>query len=113
MKFQMKIVNERFLITLLRVAIGWHFLFEGWSKILIENWSSSGYLLNTSGFFSPLYHWLASAPLLMHITDFLNVYGLILIGLALFIGLFSRVASLAGALLLTLYYFAYPLTGIC
>ena len=49
----------------------------------------------------------------MHITDFLNVYGLILIGLALFIGLFSRVASLAGALLLTLYYFAYPLTGIC
>ncbi|MCX6221006.1 MAG: DoxX family protein [Bacteroidia bacterium] len=111
MKIQLKIVNERFLITLLRVAIGWHFLFEGWSKILIQNWSSSGYLLNTSGFFSPFYHWLASAPVLMHITDFLNVYGLILIGLALFIGLFSRAATLAGALLLTLYYFAYPPYG--
>jgi uncharacterized membrane protein YphA (DoxX/SURF4 family) len=111
MKVQFKIVNERFLITLLRVAIGWHFLFEGWSKILIPNWSSSGYLQNTSGFFSPFYHWLASVPLILHITDILNVYGLILIGLALFIGLFSRVASLAGALLLTLYYIAYPPYG--
>ncbi len=39
------------------------------------------------------------------------MYGLLFIGLALFIGLFCRFASLAGALLLTLYYFAYPPFG--
>jgi hypothetical protein len=39
------------------------------------------------------------------------MYGLFFIGLALFIGLLSRVASLAGVLLLTLYYFAYPPFG--
>jgi len=37
---------------------------------------------------------------------------LILIGLALFIGLYARWASIFGALLLTLYYFAYPPFGI-
>ncbi|MCK9411564.1 MAG: hypothetical protein M0Q53_04630 [Prolixibacteraceae bacterium] len=48
---------------------------------------------------------------LLRMTDFINVYGLILIGLALFIGIFSRAASLAGGLLLGLYYFAYPPYG--
>jgi len=39
------------------------------------------------------------------------MWGLLFIGLALFIGLFSRFASLSGILLLTLYYFAYPPFG--
>ncbi len=111
MKLQLKKVDERFFITLLRVAIGWHFLYEGATKIFQSGWSSSGFLLHTSGFLSPFYHWLASSPLLLRMTDILNVYGLTLIGIALFIGLFSRLASIAGALLLTLYYFAYPPFG--
>jgi uncharacterized membrane protein YphA (DoxX/SURF4 family) len=111
MKLQMKNVDERFFVTVLRMAIGWHFLYEGWTKVMMDSWSSSGYLLHTSGYFSPFYHWLASSSFLMHTTDHLNMFGLTLIGLALFIGLFSRVASLAGAVLLTLYYFAYPPFG--
>ncbi len=111
MKFQFKQVNERFFVTLLRVAIGWHFLYEGATKLFQTDWSSSGFLLHTSGFFSPFYHWLASTPILLHTTDLLNIYGLTLIGIALFIGLFSRFASLAGALLMILYYFAYPPFG--
>ena len=102
---------NRLFITILRVAIGWHFLYEGLSKILQGNWTASGYLLNTSGFFSGFYHGIASSPALLRITDVLNMYGLLFIGLALFIGLFSRIASLAGAILLTLYYFAYPPFG--
>jgi uncharacterized membrane protein YphA (DoxX/SURF4 family) len=111
MKLHFKKVNERFFVTVLRMAIGWHFLYEGATKFFMENWSSAGYLLHTSSFFSPFYHWLASSPFLLHSTDYLNMVGLTLIGLALFIGLFSRVASLAGAVLLTLYYFAYPPFG--
>ena len=111
MKFQFKKFDERFFITILRVAIGWHFLYEGATKLFQTDWSSSGFLLHTSGFFSPFYHWLASTPFLLHSTDLLNMYGLTLIGIALFIGLFSRFASLAGAILMILYYFAYPPFG--
>ena len=99
------------IITILRVAIGWHFLFEGISKIIQGNWTSSAFLLNTTGFFSGFYHLIASSPALLMVTDMLNMYGLLIIGTALFIGIFSRYASLAGALLLTMYYFAYPPFG--
>jgi uncharacterized membrane protein YphA (DoxX/SURF4 family) len=39
------------------------------------------------------------------------MYGLLLIGLALFVGYFIRAAALSGMLLLVLYYFAYPPFG--
>ncbi|HAH25487.1 MAG TPA: hypothetical protein DCL77_17315 [Prolixibacteraceae bacterium] len=105
-----KLYNPLF-ITILRVAIGWHFLFEGISKIVQGNWTASAFLLNTSGMLSGFYHWIAGSPALLRTTDIFNMYGLVIIGLALFIGLFTRFAALAGALLLTLYYFAYPPFG--
>ncbi|MCK5066206.1 MAG: DoxX family protein [Bacteroidales bacterium] len=99
-------------ITIIRAAIGWHFLYEGFSKLLMEDWSSKSYLANASGFCSGFYHWLAAGEAMVNVVDFLNVYGLILIGLALFLGIFIRLASTAGILLLVLYYFAYPPFGI-
>jgi uncharacterized membrane protein YphA (DoxX/SURF4 family) len=102
---------RRVLITLLRVAIGWHFLYEGIAKIASKDWSSSGYLLNTSGFLSGFYHWIANAPTLLKTADVLNMYGLLLIGLALFIGMYIRTAAVSGTLLLVMYYFAYPPFG--
>jgi uncharacterized membrane protein YphA (DoxX/SURF4 family) len=102
---------RRLFITALRVAIGWHFLYEGLAKILAGNWTAYGYLSNTSGFMSVFYHGLANSSFLLKVTDVLNMYGLLLIGLALFIGIFIRYASIAGTLLLILYYFAYPPIG--
>ena len=102
---------RRVLITLLRVAIGWHFLYEGLAKIMDKSWTAAGYLSNTSGFLSGFYHWIANSPVLLKTTDVLNMYGLLFIGLALFIGLFIRVASISGIVLLVLYYFAYPPFG--
>jgi uncharacterized membrane protein YphA (DoxX/SURF4 family) len=102
---------KKFLFTVLRMAIGWHFLYEGVSKIVIGNWSSYGYLANSTGPIAGIYHWMASSPGLIKFIDILNIYGLILIGLALFIGLFSRIAAIGGVTLLTLYYFAYPPFG--
>jgi uncharacterized membrane protein YphA (DoxX/SURF4 family) len=102
---------RRFLVTLVRFAIGWHFLFEGISKFAAGNWTAYGYLSNTSGFLSGFYHWLANTPTLLKTVDVLNMYGLVLIGLTLFIGIYVRVAAIAGITLLTLYYFAYPPFG--
>ena len=98
-------------ITFIRLAVGWHFLYEGLTKLLSENWTSEGYLSSTFGTFSGFYQWLAASPVLVHVVDFLNIWGLILIGLALTTGLVIRWASLSGVLLLALYYFAYPPFG--
>lgn len=100
------------IITIIRMAVGWHFLYEGISKLITNGWSAESYLMNTNGWFSGFYHWLALSPVRLEMVDILNIYGLILIGLALFVGAFTRIACLAGALLLTLYYFAYPPFGI-
>ena len=97
--------------TIIRIAIGWHFLYEGLTKLFMENWSSQSYLANATGFLSGFYHWLASGEGLVKVLDIFNVYGLILIGLALFLGVFIRLASAAGFVLLVLYYFAYPPFG--
>jgi uncharacterized membrane protein YphA (DoxX/SURF4 family) len=98
-------------LTVVRVALGWHFLYEGLSKLFMEDWSSQSYLSNATGFLSGFYHWLSGGEALVRVVDFLNIYGLILIGLALFIGLFIRFASVGGIILLLLYYFAYPPFG--
>jgi uncharacterized membrane protein YphA (DoxX/SURF4 family) len=100
--------GKRLFITFLRMAIGWHFFYEGVSKWIAPDWTAHGYLVNATGFLSGFYHGLASSPAAMSLIDPLNVYGLILIGLALFLGVFIRPAAAAGAVLLGLYYFAYP-----
>ena len=102
---------KRIFVTTLRVAIGWHFLYEGFSKLMIPDWSAYNYLINSTGFMSGFYHGLASSQVLIKVVDLLNIYGLILIGLALFVGIFVRYASMAGVFLLMLYYFAYPPFG--
>ena len=99
------------LVTFIRLAVGWHFLYEGLTKLVSANWSSESYLNGTYGALSGFYQWLAASPLKLQIIDFLNIWGLILIGLALCVGIFIRLSSLSGVLLLTLYYFAYPPFG--
>ncbi len=102
---------KKLFITLFRVAIGWHFFYEGLAKMWMGNWTATAYLANATGPFSGFYHWMASSEILMNIVDPVNVAALILIGLALFIGFGIRVASVSGVALLLLYYFAYPPFG--
>ena len=68
----MKILKEmdwkRITVTLLRAAIGWHFFYEGVSKLVAENWTAHHFLVNTTGFLSGFYHWLAASPGLMQRT---------------------------------------------
>ena len=102
----------KWIITALRMAIGWHFLYEGAIKLFAAEWSAESFLSNTYGFLSGFFHWLATSPVRMEIVDLLNIWGLILIGLSLFFGLWSKWASICGSLLLMLYYFAYPPFGV-
>ncbi len=103
--------SKKLIITLFRIAIGWHFLYEGFIKLISENWSAASYLSNATGPFSGFYYWLSTSELLMKIIDPVNIVGLILIGLGLFVGLAIRAASVSGIILLALYYFAYPPFG--
>ncbi len=98
-------------VTVLRVAVGWHFLYEGVSKLLQKGWTASDYLAQATGPFAGFYHALAASPGLLKAIDLLNMYGLTAIGLALSVGIVVRFASGAGALMLALYYFAYPPFG--
>lgn len=104
-------ITMRLLITIIRIAVGWHFLYEGLVKLVVGNWSAGPFLLNSKSFLSGFYRWIAETPAVLKTVDILNLYGLILIGLALFTGVMIRFAALAGALLLALYYFAYPPFG--
>lgn len=97
-----------YLLTILRILVGWHFLYEGITKLFIPDWSAKFYLMGSKWIFAGFFHWMASSPNLMKLVDFLNIWGLILIGLSLFIGLFVRWASGAGAILLFFYFVSYP-----
>jgi thiosulfate dehydrogenase (quinone) large subunit len=98
-----------FSLTFLRVLIGWHFLFEGLVKLFsTPAWTAKSYLIGSVGPFSPAFKAMASNHTVQLIIDNLNIWGLILIGLSLFVGLFAKYAKLSGIVLLLFYYLAYP-----
>jgi uncharacterized membrane protein YphA (DoxX/SURF4 family) len=96
------------ILVVIRLLIGWHFLYEGISKMLIPDWTAAGYMENSRWIFSGFFHWLAASPLTLQIVDFVNMWGLTLFGLALILGIFIRTASIGGIVLLSLYYLANP-----
>lgn len=100
--------TRAFFLVALRVAIGWHFLYEGLVKLFTPSWTSSGYLLDSKGILAPLFRGVASDPGWLRFVDSLNEWGLILIGAGLILGLFTRVAIVSGMALLTLYYLSHP-----
>lgn len=110
-KVDSKIVFDNvqlFLILLLRILIGWHFLYEGVIKLFNPSWSAASYLQYSDWIFSGLFHAIAENPTVLAIVDFCNIWGLIFIGIALMFGFFTRAASIVGAGLLLLYYVANP-----
>lgn len=99
---------SKYLLTGLRILVGWHFLYEGIAKLMTPGWSAKAYLAGSRWIFADLFHQMAASPSTMKIVDFLNIWGLILIGISLFVGLLVRWSSIAGAVLLLFYFVAYP-----
>jgi thiosulfate dehydrogenase [quinone] large subunit len=95
-------------LVALRFAIGWHFFYEGVSKLVNPYWTAAGYLDASQGFMSGFFVDLASNPSTLALVDFLNVWGLILIGLGLMLGGLTRTASFFGVIMLAMFYLATP-----
>jgi uncharacterized membrane protein YphA (DoxX/SURF4 family) len=100
-------------LSILRIVIGWHFLFEGISKLFTPSWTSADYLLLSNWIFAGFFHWIAGNAGILSIVDVVVTWSLIFIGLGLFLGLLDRVASIAGMALIALFWLANPpLTGL-
>lgn len=95
-------------LVALRIIIGWHFLYEGLAKLINPYWTSAGYLAESQWWFSNVFLYIAANPTVLTIVDYINIWGLILIGIGLMLGAFTRVATIAGIALLALYYLAAP-----
>lgn len=95
-------------LVALRIVIGWHFLYEGIVKLMLPDWTAAQFLQVSSWWFAPFFHWIADTPSVLAVVDVLNIWGLILIGLGLMLGAFTRAAAVAGMSLLALYYVANP-----
>lgn len=99
-------------LLLLRLALGWLFFWAGITKVLNPEWTAAGYL-NNAKTLSGFYHALAQ-PGIITAVNWLNEWGLLLLGLALLGGIFIRLAGILGAILMLLYYFPgldFPYAG--
>ncbi len=96
------------LLVLLRMAIGWHFLYEGVVKLWNPGWSAGSFLVDSKGLFAGLFQAMAANPSVLEAVDFLNVWGLILVGLGLMLGALTRWAAIGGMVLLGFYYLSHP-----
>jgi thiosulfate dehydrogenase [quinone] large subunit len=95
-------------LTFLRVLIGWHFLYEGLVKLNTPGWTAKSYLLESVGPFASIFKSMAQSESILKTVDILNQWGLVLIGLSLFIGLFAKQGKIFGIVLLSFYYLTYP-----
>jgi thiosulfate dehydrogenase [quinone] large subunit len=95
-------------IVVLRVLIGWHFLYEGIAKLKLPAWSAAGYLQQARGPFASAFKALAANPTLLDAVNQITMWGLVAIGLGLILGCFTRLASVSGMLLILMFYFAAP-----
>jgi thiosulfate dehydrogenase [quinone] large subunit len=100
-------------LVVLRILIGWHFLYEGLVKVTNPDWTSAGYLLDSGGFMAGFFKTLAANPAMVNSIDFLNEWGLVAIGLGLITGCLTRIAIFSGMALLGFYFLSHPpLVGV-
>jgi thiosulfate dehydrogenase (quinone) large subunit len=95
-------------ITVMRVLIGWHFLYEGIAKLTSPSFTAAGYLKQARGPFADLFKWLAAQPNLLANSDVITMWGLTAVGVLLILGLFTRLSSLGAIGFLLMFYFATP-----
>ena len=83
-------------VVLLRVLIGWHFLYEGIAKLSAPAFSAAGFLTQSRGPFAPLFHALAGNATALGWSNLMTEWGLVAIGLGLIVGCFTRLGRRVG-----------------
>lgn len=99
---------QTFLLVTLRILLGWYFLYEGIVKITNPDWTCYSYLMDSQGPFSNLFHSMAANTSLVAVFNFLNRWGLTLIGLGLMLGVLTQLATFFGMLILIVYFCSHP-----
>ncbi|MDO8581623.1 MAG: DoxX family protein [bacterium] len=94
--------SQKISLLLVRLALGWLFLYAGITKLINPEWSAAGFL-NNAKTFTGLFQWFAS-PANIGWINFVNEWGLTLLGISLILGIGVRFSSVLGALLMVLYY---------
>ena len=94
---------QKLSLFLLRISMGWLMFYAGIVKVINPSWSAAGYLKSAKTF-AGFYQWLLDPAILPWI-DFINEWGLTLLGVSLILGVFVRLSSVLGAVLMLLYYF--------
>jgi thiosulfate dehydrogenase [quinone] large subunit len=105
--------GQQLSLALLRMLVGWHFLYEGYFKLWrpawsrdgtpLPAWTSAGYLKAAGGPFADVFHRLADSAWLGAI-DTVVAVTLFLAGLSLVLGLFTEVGGAAALGLLGMFY---------
>ena len=95
-------------ITVLRVVVGWHFLYEGIAKLTSSSWSAAGYMRASRGPFAAVFRWIAGNPQLLDNANLITMYGLALVGVLLMLGLLTRLAAIGGIAFISLFYLCNP-----
>lgn len=94
-------------VTLLRILIGWHFLYEGVMKMYNPDWTAFGYLASAQGPMKSVFSTLANESIIGWV-DTLNMLALIIVGITLLLGVFERIGAIVGIGLLAMYYLSHP-----
>lgn len=94
--------TQKLSLLLLRLSFGFFFFYAGISKLFTPSWSAIGYLKSAKTFVF-LYGWFAM-PQNINWVNFINEWGLTLIGVALLLGIFVKYASFFGIFIMVLYY---------
>jgi len=113
---------QQIALIVLRTVIGWHFLYEAYYKIWspawgpsgtpLPRWTSAGYLKGASGPFAGLFQRMVDGGWTVWIDRSVKI-ALLLIGLSLILGLFTRIGAAAALFFLSLFYLLYlPLNGV-
>jgi thiosulfate dehydrogenase (quinone) large subunit len=113
---------QQFALITLRTVIGWHFLYEAYYKIWspgwspagtpLARWTAAGYLKGASGPLAGLFQKMVSSGWTPWIDRTVKI-GLLIIGLSLILGLFTRIGASGALFFLGLFYLLYvPLTGV-
>jgi len=114
---------QQFALVTLRMVIGWHFLYEAYFKITspawspagtgpMNAWTSAGYLKGASGPLAFIFQKMVDRGLTPWLDRSVKV-ALLLIGLSLLLGLFTRIGAIGALFFLSLFYLLYvPTIGV-
>lgn len=113
---------RQFLLVALRILIGWHCFYEGYYKLMVPAWSSegvplgrwtsAGYIRGASGPVARLFERMLDAGWTPWIDNAVKI-GLLLVGVSLMLGLFTRMGCWGALFLLAMFYLsAIPFAGV-